>query len=416
MTERARLLAFGILWSISGASLSCGQSGAAGRLERDLDAIRHLLHGAGLSAAVARDGEILWSDQWGASDREMAKPVSDNTLFPIFSITKTMTAVLLMRQVERGVAHLDQPMADYHADRVTPPEQSVRHVASHLGDGIPGSEYLYNGERFSSLAEVLSQNAGVDFRQQLENDIFEPLGLRDTFAGLGPLGAARRDDLLARPYRWDSVERRVVSGTPVNSGVDSSWSVISTAQDVARYGSTVPILLKKSSWDEMLTPVALSTGELSPHGIGWFTQNYLGEAIAWHCGQEESFSSILIRPHSDGPSFAALANTNVMSDDARLLDGNIARSLPALAFLRSFVVADLVGDDCPAVADIIQDSTLTPNESAACRAYVEDVQFALALAHVHLGHRQEALDYSLAAFEKADPRHSAFLNWSCLSG
>src|SRR5579871_4338199 len=84
---------------------------------QDLSRIRDELRVSKLSAAIVVSGRIVWHNDSGT------------TPFPIASVTKTMTAVLIMQLVEQGRLSLDA---------------HIRQVLSHTADGTPGEEYLYN--------------------------------------------------------------------------------------------------------------------------------------------------------------------------------------------------------------------------------------------------------------------------------
>src|SRR5512134_448493 len=68
---------------------------------------------AGLAVGVVRDGELAWFHGHGVAEVESGRPVDEDTVFRIGSITKTMTAVAVMQLVEQGVLDLDAPAAGY---------------------------------------------------------------------------------------------------------------------------------------------------------------------------------------------------------------------------------------------------------------------------------------------------------------
>lgn len=89
----------------------------AGLAGPDVDAIHaavaaSLGHGlaTGYSVAIWRDGAIVYAEGFGTADGAAA-PVGPDTLFQIGSDTKKLTAIALLRQVDAGRAHLDDPIA-----------------------------------------------------------------------------------------------------------------------------------------------------------------------------------------------------------------------------------------------------------------------------------------------------------------
>ena len=79
---------------------------SAERLERITD---HLTRNyiepgkiVGCQVAVARHGHSAYSRTFGLMDRERGKPMADDTIFRIYSMTKPITSVALMTLYERG--------------------------------------------------------------------------------------------------------------------------------------------------------------------------------------------------------------------------------------------------------------------------------------------------------------------------
>src|SRR5262245_19791604 len=83
----------------------------------------------GVSAALILDGEIVWTGTQGWADAERRIPVTPDTPFNIASLTKPMTAVVLMQMVQAGALSLDTPMQRYDPN-FTDPRITVGHVLS----------------------------------------------------------------------------------------------------------------------------------------------------------------------------------------------------------------------------------------------------------------------------------------------
>jgi CubicO group peptidase (beta-lactamase class C family) len=61
--------------------------------------------------AVHRHGQPVWRGQGGLMDVERGRPVADDTIFRIYSMTKPVTSVALMTLFEQGRFQLDDPVA-----------------------------------------------------------------------------------------------------------------------------------------------------------------------------------------------------------------------------------------------------------------------------------------------------------------
>jgi len=68
---------------------------------------------AGISTMVIKNGQMVERANFGYADLETKKPVEDNTIFRIFSMTKPITAVALMTLYEEGKFQLDDKVSKY---------------------------------------------------------------------------------------------------------------------------------------------------------------------------------------------------------------------------------------------------------------------------------------------------------------
>jgi CubicO group peptidase (beta-lactamase class C family) len=76
---------------------------------------------AGCQVLVARRGQLAYYKSLGSMDRERGKPMREDTIFRIYSMTKPITAVALMQLYERGLFQLNDPV-----HRVIPEWRSLR--------------------------------------------------------------------------------------------------------------------------------------------------------------------------------------------------------------------------------------------------------------------------------------------------
>jgi CubicO group peptidase (beta-lactamase class C family) len=106
---------------------------APGRLDRITDHLnRHYIEPgkiAGCQTLVARGGEVAYLRSLGQADRERGKPMADDTIFRIYSMTKPITSVALMTLYEQGHFQLNDPVS-----RVFPEWRSQRVWVSGEGE------------------------------------------------------------------------------------------------------------------------------------------------------------------------------------------------------------------------------------------------------------------------------------------
>lgn len=80
----------------------------------------------GLSIAVIRDGEIIWSHGFGIKNTKTNEPVTGSTIFEAASLTKPFFAYFVMKMVESGELDLDTPLIKY-APKEYIEEKYIRH-------------------------------------------------------------------------------------------------------------------------------------------------------------------------------------------------------------------------------------------------------------------------------------------------
>lgn len=73
-------------------------------------------HIPGLALAVIRNGEVIHKNNYGLSNVEMSVPVTDKTLFPLFSTTKVMSVVAVYQLIEQHKLSLDNSISDFLDD------------------------------------------------------------------------------------------------------------------------------------------------------------------------------------------------------------------------------------------------------------------------------------------------------------
>ncbi len=67
----------------------------------------------GCQVAVARNGRVAYWRSMGLMDRERSKPVADDTIWRIYSMTKPVTSLALMQLYEQGLFQLSDPLHRY---------------------------------------------------------------------------------------------------------------------------------------------------------------------------------------------------------------------------------------------------------------------------------------------------------------
>ena len=354
---------------------------------KEIDSLRDLLGIPGLSAAVVEHGEIVWSHAYGERGIHFKLPATTETVYPIASLTKTVTAVLVMQMAEQGKLSLDDPVGKYLSDSDVDPSTRIRHYLSHTSEGAPGSRFAYNSGRYQRLVAILEKVSGKSLRELLTENILDKLHMDQTTPGLD---AARtqgqryesRLQNLARPHVRLAGELVEVEFPPER--LDGASGAISNVLDLATFvaGLRAHEIVSAKSTNLMWTPAVSPGGKKLPYGLGWFVESYRGQKLVWHYGQEAGFSSLILMVPGRDIALILLANSSAMSEPFWLLYGDAARSPFALAFLRDVVLPKTPAAGPPNwdLAPAALSDELKGKEKAGFDAANELLDRALALA------------------------------------
>jgi CubicO group peptidase (beta-lactamase class C family) len=315
---------------------------------------------AGLAVGVIRDGSLAWFHGCGVADIASGTPVTEDTVFRIASVTKTITAVAVMQLWEQGQVDLDAPAGDYlRAYRLIlakpgfrPP--TVRHLLTHtagvravrkpsdltrpaLGwsapvgqpapplaeyyqDGLridvePGTKWAYSNHGFATLGQIVEDISGIPFGVYLREEVFAPLGMGHSDLVCSDLVRPR----LATGYQLRSGGLRTVTDRAVVPA--GGGSVYSTAGDMARFAAAL-LGGGANEHGRVLSPETLAT-MFWPHyqpdpripgmGLGFFRGDAGGHPTVGHDGIWTGFHSAMVLVPADGIGVIAFTNTGPFS-------------------------------------------------------------------------------------------------------
>jgi CubicO group peptidase (beta-lactamase class C family) len=106
-------------------------------IDRYVQEIQQLHRIPGLALAIVRDGKLIHRGNYGLANLEFSVPVSDDTVFPLFSSTKIFSVVAVHRLIEQGKLSLDSKLANFLTDLPEAwREVKIEHLLSH-SSGLP---------------------------------------------------------------------------------------------------------------------------------------------------------------------------------------------------------------------------------------------------------------------------------------
>ena len=173
----------------------------------------------GIAVGIIKDGETVYSKGFGCRDLKQQLPMDSDTLIGIGSITKSFTAVAIMKLQEQGKLSIDDSAAKYldYALFKSHPDITIKHMLSHSSglpavDAIsfnftfddfsriypacsredfmahmsdaedyilfkPGEKFFYNNDMYACLGFIVESVSGITFANFVQQEILDPLDM-----------------------------------------------------------------------------------------------------------------------------------------------------------------------------------------------------------------------------------------------
>jgi CubicO group peptidase (beta-lactamase class C family) len=340
-------------------------------------------HIPGVTLAVMRDGKIIKVAAYGFANLELKVPLTTEMLFKSGSLVKQFTATSIMMLVEEGKVGLDDEISKYLPEAPTSWKGvTIRRLLTHTSgirdffgeDGdpkfdphrdysedewirlfsaqsmrfSPGDKWSYCNAGYILLGAVIHRVTGKTWFEFEKERIFDPLGMTS-------VRLISTDDVT--PNRASGYVRgnKELKNEP---WVTPSWastacgSLYLTVLDMAKWDAALYTerLIRRSSLEEMWTPVKLNGGSAYPYGFAWRTRYVNGHRLMQHDGVETAFTTRFVRYVDDGISIVVLMNLGE-DDEAlmptRMTDSVAAIYIPSLADSKSQTTASDASKSTP---------------------------------------------------------------------
>ena len=245
---------------------------------------------------ILRPGKDSLISAFGFADRARGTPNRADTRYGIGSLTKTFTAAAIAMLAERGklslrdtvgrfipgfphggeitIEHLlshtsgvpdYNSLPDYNAMRIDPTTlaQFVAWIGTKPLDFRPGERSAYSSSGYALLAYVIERIAEMTYRDFLQREILEPLGMRET----GDLASDHQLRDLATGYNPGFPPAGVEAPPRMSATwLEGSGSLYSTASDLAK-------------WARALLQNRLFRFSALDYPYGWGKRNWLGRDL-----------------------------------------------------------------------------------------------------------------------------------------
>ena len=300
-------------------------------------------HIPGLALLVARDGKIVRAEGFGFANLEHKVPVKPETVFQSGSMGKQFAATAVMMLVEEGKVSLDDSITKYfHNAPATWQPITVRELLSHtsgfpdypddfdfqknskdietwekellkMAAGLPltsepGTKFKYCNLGYATVGMLIRRVTGKFYGDFLAERIFRPLGMQSTRI----ISEADIIPNRAAGYRLVDGELKNQEWVAPTANTTADGSLYFTILDLAKWDAALYTekLVKRSTLEQMWTPVKFKNGEPNPdhYGFGWYSETKDGHRVIAHTGQWQGFHTYIGRYVDDKLTLVVLTN------------------------------------------------------------------------------------------------------------
>jgi CubicO group peptidase (beta-lactamase class C family) len=296
----------------------------------------------GMEIAVVKDDSVTFIKGYGVKTVGGHDSVNIHTLFANASTTKAFSSYAVMLMADSGRLSLDSRVADRLPQlQVMSPyvtsELTVRDLLTHRS-GLPEAGYLwygtnydfneiakklrlvkptysfrehfqYQNETYAAAGFIAAAAAKEDWEAMFKKDIFTPLGMNETVTNTAAAVAYKN---VATPhFRIDDTVRAIDRYQTDNIGpAGAMYSNVADMTkwlrfllDSARLGGKRMLSAPNFAelWklqqivgpDEFYPTARLTHPNYTAYGLGWFLEDYRGEAVVFHTGSIDGFVAIV---------------------------------------------------------------------------------------------------------------------------
>jgi CubicO group peptidase (beta-lactamase class C family) len=348
-----------VLFAFESRTVSLTVTTADPRIDRFVRAEMDRQRVPGVAVAIVKNGAVTKAQGYGYANVEHMVPVGPETIFQSGSLGKQFTAAAVMLQVESGRLSLTDPITKFFPEAPSSWRSiTVRHLLTHTS-GIPdyttetfdyrkdytedqlarfayaltpefppGSRWSYSNTGYLLLGVIVHQASGRFYGDVLADDVFKPLGMSTariiSEADIVPHRAAG--------YRLEKGELKNQEWVSPSLNTTADGALYFSVRDLIAWDAGVRArrVLRAESWNEVLTPVRLTSGKTYPYGFGWAIDERGGKPLHQHSGSWQGFKTRYSRFVGDDLSIIVLANLRE-ADPTRFVDGIAAILNPSLA-------------------------------------------------------------------------------------
>lgn len=281
------------------------------------------------SVLVAEKGKIIYEKSYGYKNASLKEKNTNNSIYRIYSTTKTFTAISILQLEEQGKLSLKDPISKYfngypNGNRITienllthtsgipdegDPENTkdensfIQFISTKQLDFIPGSKYNYSNSNYYFLGFIIYKVSGRPYDEYILENILKPLQMNSSYFNYEKLTNLNK----AKGYEFLVKDKFVEAPIYKYNHPQAAGALCSTIHDLFLYyeGLKNYTILKKETLDKAITPF-----NDNHYGYGWEIDTLFNKTIVGHSGGGDGFHSRFLRVLDDDICVIVLGNSD----------------------------------------------------------------------------------------------------------
>lgn len=291
---------------------------------------------------IAKNGEIAFKKAYGIANCETKTPLTTTTPFNLTSLTQSFTAMGIMILAEKGKLKYDDPIAKYLPELAYYKSITIRHLLNHTSGLMEyselfekynwdtsktadnndlisllkkyhpmllfeaGSKSMYTNTDYALLATIIQITSGQPYEVFLKQNIFNPLGMRNSFAYNLKMKQSPGERAIGFIMRDTTVSPLNLTFT---DGIMGDGNIYCSVEDLFIWDQALYTekLVKKATLDLAYTPAKLKDGSTTDYGFGWFLSS--DQKSVRHQGAWVGFRAFIYRDMSTKSTLIVLENS-----------------------------------------------------------------------------------------------------------
>ena len=270
------------------------------------------------SVLVAQKGQIILQKGYGWKNFSAHTLNDTNSIFPIGSLTKPFTAMVILKLQEEGKLSVNDKLSMYVPEQKDANKITIQNLLDHTS-GIydfshdipeddsallshpiskqkvldvfihrplkfkPGTQFSYCNSDYFLLGIIIEKLIGVPYEQTVHQLIFKPLGMHHSGFDFINL----KDSSKTIGYKTFETDKHIPAIQWDSTLARAAGAIYSTTGDLYKWAGAIANrkILNQSSWNQAFTP------QLEHYGDGWWIDTLYGNKYVYHSGGLMGFMS-----------------------------------------------------------------------------------------------------------------------------